>query len=98
MQERLEAEQEKITKENQRKLDERKDKLEAAENRVRALNARFADWYYVIPEDTYSKLRIKRDELFEKPDAEAAPATPPLNGSPQFNFGVPGLPGSPPGN
>lgn len=70
--ERLEAEQEKITKENTRKLDERKDRMEAARRRVRDLNARFADWYYVIPEDTYARLRIKRDELFQS----AAPAPP----------------------
>ena len=89
--ERLEAEQEKITKENQRKVDERKDRLEAAERRVRDLNARFADWYYVIPEETYSKLRISREELFTDPDS-AAPAQPPLNGGPQFNFN--GLPGN----
>lgn len=62
-QERLEAEQEKILKENTRKLDERKDRLNAAKRRVRDLNARFADWYYVIPEDTYRELRIQREEL-----------------------------------
>ncbi|TWT96241.1 DUF4340 domain-containing protein [Neorhodopirellula pilleata] len=62
-QERLEAEQEKILKENTRKLDERKDRLNAAQRRVRDLNARFADWYYVIPENTYRELRIQRDEL-----------------------------------
>lgn len=77
--ERLDAEQEKITKENQRKMDERKDRLQAAGRRVRLLNARFADWYYVIAEDTFSQLRIKRDELFEPPaagpdDATAEPA------------------------
>lgn len=66
-QERLEAEQEKITKENQRMLDERKDRIEAARRRVRELNSRFADWYYVIPESTYSKLRISLDDLIEKP-------------------------------
>ncbi|MEM8667936.1 MAG: DUF4340 domain-containing protein [Planctomycetota bacterium] len=63
--ERLEAEQEKITKQNQRKLDERKDRMEEARKRVRDLNARFADWYYVIPEDTYSVLRIEQSDLFE---------------------------------
>ncbi len=78
-QELLEAEQEKITKENQRKLDERKDKIEAARNRVRELNARFADWYYVIPEDTYTKLSVKRDELFEEKTDEKAAAGPSLN-------------------
>ena len=63
-QERLEAAQEKIVKDNTRKLNERRDRLKKAENAVRALNARFADWYYVIPEDTYAKLTIQRSELF----------------------------------
>lgn len=68
-QERLEAEQEKITKENQRLIDERNDRIETARRRVRELNSRFADWYYVIPESTYRKLRISVDELIEKPAA-----------------------------
>lgn len=97
-QERLEAEQEKITKENQRKLDERKDKLEAAKRRVRELNERFADWYYVIAEDTYAKLRIDRDELFVAPDANDDAATPGMNipGSqgPSFPMNFPGAPGN----
>lgn len=86
--ERLEAEQEKITKENQRKLDARKDRLEIAERQVRALNARFADWYYVIAEDTYSQLRIKRDQLFEQPASGASGM--PLDAQPKFSF--PGAP------
>ena len=95
-QEMLEAEQEKVIKQNQRMMDERKDRLEDAERRVRDLNARFADWYYVIPEATYSKLRFKRADLFEQP-AEAgqpqAPGIPGLPGGvPQFNF--PGAPGN----
>jgi len=89
-QERLEAEQEKITKENQRKLDERKDRLEAARRRVRELNGRFADWYYVIPESTYRKLRIPNDELVEKPEApNAAAGDDPSSAAPTFN--LPGL-------
>ncbi len=96
-QERLEAEQEKITKENQRKMDERKDKLEAAKRRVRELNQRFADWYYVIAEDTYAKLRIGRDELFIKPGADAAPPQgfpQPGSGGPSFLPNFPGAPGN----
>ncbi|MFK8115644.1 MAG: DUF4340 domain-containing protein [Rubripirellula sp.] len=76
-QERLEAEQEKITKDNQRKMDARKDAMEIAARRVRDLNTRFADWYYVIPEQTYSELQVKRDELFEQ-----APSIPGPIGSP----------------
>jgi hypothetical protein len=94
-QERLEAAQEKITKENQRKLDERKDRIEAARRRVRELNARFADWYYVIPESTYRQLRLPMTDLIENPATSgtgATPGFPPMDGSddgPTFNF--PGL-------
>ena len=91
-QERLESVQEKLTKENQRKLDERKDRLEAARRRVRELNGRFAAWYYVIPEDTYRKLRLSREELIEKPLA----ATPGAGGAADDatqapSFSLPGL-------
>jgi hypothetical protein len=62
-QERLEAEVERITKENQRRLDERNESLNTAREKVAELNARFADWYYVISDDTYRKLRLGRDDL-----------------------------------
>ena len=95
-QEMLEAEQEKVIKQNQRMMDERKDRLEDAQRRVRDLNARFADWYYVIPEATYSKLRFKRADLFEQPAAAGLPQGPGIpglpSGLPQFNF--PGAPGN----
>lgn len=90
-QERLEAEQEKITKENQRMLDERKDRIEAARRRVRELNSRFAEWYYVIPESTYSKLRITLDGLIEKPTA--ADGTNPLQPDPSSDGPTLQLPG-----
>ncbi len=95
-QEMLEAEQEKVIKQNQRMMDERKDRLEDAQRRVRDLNARFADWYYVIPEATYSKLRFKRADLFEQPAGVGIPQAPGIpglpGGLPQFNF--PGAPGN----
>ena len=83
-QERLAAVQERIMKENERKIEERKEKLAEAKKLSRELNERFADWYYVIPEATYSKLRIDRDSIFKK-EGDAAP-TPPT-GLP--NFGAP---------
>ena len=67
-QELLDSEQEKVRKENQRKLDERKDKLEAAAKRVRELNARFADWYYVISEDVYKKIHLSRSDIIKESD------------------------------
>ncbi|WP_413431344.1 hypothetical protein [Crateriforma spongiae] len=96
----LEAEQEKITKANQRKLDERKEKVDAAARRVRELNERFADWYYVIPESTYRELRISRDDLFaSETDDAAAPGAPTAPGGMQLpsgpSFGMPPTPQTP---
>ncbi len=90
--ERLAAVQEKITKENERKLEERKENLQQARLTSQALNARFADWYYVIPEATYSKLRISREELFDA-SGQSSPnpaAMPPGMQNMQF----PGFPGN----
>ncbi len=86
--ERLEAAKEKITKENQRKQDERKEKLDAAHKRVAELNARFSDWFYVISESEYKRLRIKIDELIQPKSAAPAPA----QGNPAFpgGFQLPG--------
>jgi hypothetical protein len=69
----LELVREEITKANQRKIDERNDKLEKAQRRVKELNARFADWYYVISEDIYKKLRVTQAELVTSPQAGAQP-------------------------
>ena len=67
----LDKEIKRIEKENQRKLDEWKDKRGKAEAKVRELNARFADWYYVVSEDEYKKIRLGRGDLI-KEGAKAA--------------------------
>ena len=59
----LDKEIKRIEKENQRKLDDWKDKRGKAESKVRELNARFADWYYVVSEDEYKKIRLSRSDL-----------------------------------
>ena len=87
----LEATQEKITKSNQRLLDARKDQLAEAEKKVGDLNARFADWYYVIPETTYTQLSISQEDLMKVESKEEAPAGNPMQGGPQLQ--MPGFPG-----
>lgn len=87
----LEATQEKITKSNQRMLDARKDQLAEAEKEVRDLNARFADWYYVIPETTYTQLRISQEDLLKAESEEESPAVNAMPGGPQLQ--IPGFPG-----
>lgn len=88
--ERLEAAREKITKENTRKIDLRNEKLLIAKKKVAELNARFADWYYVVSEDDYKKMRISLTELVQ-PKTASAPGG---GGAPGFNpaAGFPGFP------
>ena len=62
----LASEQERVTKENQRKLDEWNEKKNTAEEKVRELNGRFADWYYVISEDVYKKIQLSRSDLLRE--------------------------------
>jgi hypothetical protein len=86
-QKRLQAERERITRENQRKIDERNDKLEKARTKVAELNYRFADWYYVISEDVYKKIHLNQEDVaMTEAEAEAEAA------AGQANPGGPGLP------
>jgi hypothetical protein len=62
----LEASREEVEKENQRKRDEYQRKIEAGKKRVEELNARFADWFYVISDDTYQKIHLTHENLFIK--------------------------------
>ncbi len=88
LEERLQFLQESIKKENKRALDARNDSLKAAKKKVDELNTGFADWYYVVSESVYTKLRVSREQLFKAPEANPAragaegPAFPP-------NFGLP---------
>ena len=56
-------------------------KIEAGKHKVKDLNDRFADWYYVISNDSFDKLRLSRAVLIkskekpaEKSDAEKTDA------------------------
>ena len=86
--EKLEAAREKITKENKRKIDLRDDKLKAAKNKVAELNGRFADWYYVVSESDYKKLKVSINDLIQPKSATGAGAPPAgfPGGAGGFNF------------
>lgn len=60
------AERERIKRENDRKMTEYREKKAKAENRVKELNSRFADWYYVVSEDVYKKLRLSRADFVKE--------------------------------
>ncbi len=65
-----EAERERLLKEYQRQVEERDENLKKARIKVAQLNGRFADWYYVISEDVYKKLRLSRSQLIQEKVAE----------------------------
>jgi hypothetical protein len=62
------AERERVRKENERKRNEYNDRRKKAEARVAELNGRFADWYYVVSEDVYKKLRLTRSDIVKEAD------------------------------
>jgi hypothetical protein len=60
------AERERIKKDNERKMNAYRDQRKKAESRVAELNARFADWYYVVAEDVYKKLHLVRSDIVKE--------------------------------
>ena len=62
----VKAERERIQKENDRKREAYEEKRKKASDTVRELNARFADWYYVISEDTFQKIHLSRADVIKE--------------------------------
>jgi hypothetical protein len=67
------AERARIEKDNKRKQDEYQQKIADGKKRVDELNARFADWYYVISDEVYRKIHLGRDELVKKKEPAKGP-------------------------
>jgi Domain of unknown function (DUF4340) len=96
LKERLEAVRERIAKENQRKIDDRNEKIAASRKKVQELNARFSDWYYVVSDSAYKKLKISRDQLIvPKGSGNSGPPAGGAGLPPGFPGGLPaGFPGN----
>ena len=54
--------------------------MKAAQKRVRELNGRFADWYYVVSNKEYAKIHLTREGLFQKKSEEPKEPQPPPAG------------------
>lgn len=84
-----------IEKENQRKNDEYQALLKKGEENVKDLNLRFGDWYFVVNDDVFQKLRVSKDKVIKKkeqPKAAGEAGTPaPPTGIP---LGLPPIPGT----
>ena len=55
-------------KEYERAMDEYNGKVQQATEKVRELNYRFADWYYVVSEDEYRKIHLSRSDVITESD------------------------------
>jgi hypothetical protein len=66
-----------VERENRRKQDEYDDKVKAAQKRVRDLNNRFADWYYIVSDKEYAKIHLTRDGVIQKKTEEPKEPSPP---------------------
>jgi len=89
-----EADIERITQQRQRMIDEYDEKVEEGKKHAAELNRRFANWYYVISEDVYKKIRLTREEVIvpKKPEGMIDGGTPD-----DFHQGLPGMGGGHPG-
>ncbi len=67
----IERERERITKENQRKIDERNEKLKKAKEKVAELNTRFGDWYYLVSDKQFKKIQLGLDDVIKKKEIKA---------------------------
>jgi hypothetical protein len=69
-------ERRRVERENRRRQDEYDDKVKAAQKRVRELNNRFADWYYVVSDKEYAKIHLDRAGVVQKKENKEAAAAP----------------------
>ena len=88
------AERKRIEAENQHKLDEYQAKLEKGRQVVKDLNLRFGDWYFVVSNDVFQKIRLGREDVIQKKVAKDDKAGDKKGASP---LGIPGqsIPGLP---
>jgi hypothetical protein len=55
-----------IEKENKRKQSEYDDAVKKGQDKVKELNDRFADWYFIISDDVYKKIHLGRGDIVKK--------------------------------
>ena len=84
------AERARIEKDNKRKQEAYDQQLADGKKRVAELNARFADWYYVISDEVYRKIHLSRKEIVMK--KEKAPKAAAGAASGKNKLGIPAMP------
>ena len=67
--------------------------MKTGEQRAKELNARFADWYYVVGDETYRKIHLGQNDIIKKKTAAADTKDVAHPAMPKNPFEIPGLPG-----
>ena len=67
-------ERRRVERENRRKQEQYDEQVKAAQKRVRELNNRFADWYYVVSDAEYAKIHLDRAAIVTAKHAAAGAA------------------------
>ena len=65
-----------VERENSRKQESFDEKVVEGKRRVAELNGRFADWYYIVSEEEFKKIHLKRDAVIKvkaEPASDTAP-------------------------
>jgi len=89
--EEVKAERERIEQNNKRAQETYDEQVAEGKKRVEELNARFGDWYYVIPNDVFKKVHLSRDDVVkdaEKPEGEQEE----VSDAPAASLNTPGAP------
>lgn len=60
-----------VQKENKRRQDEYDATIKAGHDKVKELNDRFADWYYIISDDVYKKIHLGRKDIIQAKQLES---------------------------
>lgn len=80
MQKAIEARRQ-VERENRRLQEAYDEKVSAGKKRVRELNARFADWYYIVSEEEFSKIHLNGEAVIKTAAAPAADEPPAVTGN-----------------
>jgi hypothetical protein len=65
----VDSQRDRLLQEYERKLDEYNEKVKKAEAAARDLNMRLGDWYFVVSEDVYNKIRLRRSQIMQQKES-----------------------------
>jgi hypothetical protein len=89
-----EFERKRIIRENETKQKDYDTKIKEGQRKAKLLNERFAEWYYVIPDDVYRKIHLGKSDIIQRVKPAPGESTNPLKVPDSLQPGLP--PGFPP--